>query len=94
LRFSGEKLKELRGKRTQHDLAEALRRRGYGTTQTQVSRWEAGQAPRGYIVDALAEELGCSRDDLFVDRDEPLSRQRAIEQLEAIRHALVSETLA
>jgi len=70
-RFSHRKLKELRGKRDQTDLAAALRRRGFGTTQTQISRWEGGQEPRAYILPALAEELGVAVDDLFEDVDAP-----------------------
>lgn len=69
-RFSGEKLKQLRGKRNQTDLAAALQRRGFGTTQTQISRWESGQRPRKYILEALAAELRCSVDDLFDDEEE------------------------
>lgn len=66
-KFSGDKVKELRGSRTQSELAFALNRRGFGTTQTQVSRWESGQRPRRYILDALAEELGVQPDELFVE---------------------------
>lgn len=69
-RFSGERLRQLRGRRDQTDLAAALRRRGFGTTQTQVSRWESGQQPRRYILEALAKELGCKVSDLFEDADE------------------------
>lgn len=66
-RFSGERLKEARGKRNQTDLAAALQRRGFGTTQTQISRWESGQTPRRYIRAALAEELGVKIGDLYED---------------------------
>ena len=65
-KFDGDKVKELRGRRTQHDLANALRDRGHGTTQTQVSRWESGQRPRDYILPDLAEELGVTPAELFV----------------------------
>lgn len=64
-KFSGAKLREARGKRSQTDLAVALQLRGFGTTQTQVSRWEAGQQPRKYILEALASELHVHVDDLF-----------------------------
>lgn len=49
----------------QHDLADRLRTKGYGTTQATISRWEAGQVPRGYVLRALADELGVSVDDLL-----------------------------
>ena len=78
-KFSGEKVAAARGKRTQIDLAAALRGRGFGTTQTQVSRWESGQQPRRYILDALADELGVSVDDLFeeVQADAPFHGRAA-----------------
>lgn len=81
LKFSGEKLRKARGKRTQFDLASAMRQRGFGTTQTQVSRWEAGQAPRQYILGALAAELGCRVADLFEEDDSemPLSRGEQVQ---------------
>lgn len=66
-RFAHEKLKELRGRRNQTDLAAAMQRRGHGTTQTQVSRWEAGQEPRAYILPDLAAELGVTVNDLYED---------------------------
>lgn len=66
-KFSGEMLETARGRRTQTDLAMALRRRGFGTTQTQVSRWESGQEPRLYIREALAAELGVRLDDLYIE---------------------------
>lgn len=68
----GTRLKALREHRkiTQHDLANRLRDRGFGTTQTTVSRWESGQVPRGYVARALADELGTTIDDLFADDDE------------------------
>ena len=67
LKFSGWKVKERREKKrlTQTELAALLLDRGYGTTQTQVSRWESGQQPRKYIIAALADILGCSVHDLF-----------------------------
>lgn len=66
-RFSGQKLREARGKRNQTDLAAALQRRGFGTTQTQISRWESGQTPRAYILAPLADALGVKLDDLLED---------------------------
>ena len=76
-RFSSEKLVGLRGKRTQTDLAFALRRRGFGTTQTTVSRWESGQEPRTVVLPALADELGVTVDELYEEDDdeEPLMRE-------------------
>ncbi len=71
-RVSGSKIRELRERRRllQHDLAQRLRERGYGTTQTTVSRWESGQEPRAHILPALAAELGCEIEELFGDDDE------------------------
>lgn len=68
----GTRIRELREARkiTQHDLADRLRKRGYGTTQTTVSRWESGQVPRGYVAKALAEELGTSLDELYGSDDD------------------------
>lgn len=67
LRFDGSKLARLRRQQTQTDLANALRGKGYGTTQTTVSRWESGQEPRPYIIEALAEQLGCKVSELYTD---------------------------
>jgi len=95
-KFSGQKLKEYRGRRNQTDLAAALQRRGLGTTQTQISRWESGQTPRKYVLPLLAAELGCEIAELFEptegeedDLDAPLTRGvlRAVLQDE-IRAAL------
>lgn len=69
-RFSPEKLEKLRGRRTQTDLAYALRRRGFGTTQTTVSRWESGQEPRSQVMAALAAELGVKVDELYEGEDD------------------------
>jgi transcriptional regulator with XRE-family HTH domain len=69
LKWNGAKLEKLRGRKTQVDLAAALRSKGFGTTQTTVSRWESGQQPRAYIIDALAAEIGCTTRELF-DEDE------------------------
>lgn len=70
--ISGERIKTLRESRNllQHDLASALRRRGFGTTQTTVSRWEAGQLPNASVLPVLAAELGVSLDDLYGDAEE------------------------
>lgn len=73
---SGEKIRQLReGKRLlQHDLANRLRERGYGTTQVTISRWENGQEPRAYVLPALAEELGVKVDELYGDDEDEESR--------------------
>jgi transcriptional regulator with XRE-family HTH domain len=68
-RFAHEKLATLRGRRTQTDLAGVLRAKGFGTTQTTVSRWESGQEPRKSVLAVLARELGVTVDDLFVEDD-------------------------
>ncbi len=72
-RFSGERLQKLRGLTTQTDLANALRRRGFGTTQTTVSRWESGQVPHSAVMPALAAELGVPIESLYaqVEDDAP-----------------------
>lgn len=69
---SGTKIRELRESRrlTQHDLASILRRAGFGTTQTTVSRWEDGQKPQSSVIPALAEALGVGLLDLYSDEDE------------------------
>lgn len=76
--FSGQRLEQLRGRKTQTDLANGLRARGFGTTQTTVSRWESGQVPHSSVLPALAAELGVSVQELFAEPDdgEP-SRMRA-----------------
>jgi transcriptional regulator with XRE-family HTH domain len=66
----GSRIAALRGRRTQTDLASALRLRGFGTTQTTVSRWESGQAPRGSVLPALAAELGVTVDELLSVSDD------------------------
>ena len=76
-KFNGERMKQLRGERTQTSLAAALQAQGFGTTQTQVSRWESGQRPRGYILEALAAELAVAVDDLFEEVDDSESPFRA-----------------
>lgn len=73
-KFSPSNLEKLRGLRTQSDLAFALRRRGHGTTQTTVSRWESGQEPRAHVLADIAAELGVTVDALFEDdEDDPSS---------------------
>ncbi len=89
----GARLKQIREARnlTQHDLASRLRARGYGTTQTTVSRWESGQIPRGYVAKALAEELGTTVDELFGADDEEEAAQVAEQErdmLEALYQQL------
>lgn len=82
--FSGQRLERLRGKKTQTDLANALRGRGFGTTQTTVSRWESGQEPRSYILPALADELDVTVDELYGDDDDEESRAMPGSMLEAL----------
>lgn len=82
--FSGSRLEErrLRRRLTQHDLASRLRSRGFGTTQTTISRWESGQQPNAAVLPALAIELDCSIGELYgpagdpddEEADAPLSR--------------------
>lgn len=94
--FSGSRLRDLRTARklTQHDLASGLRRRGFGTTQTTVSRWEDGQQPNARVLPALAAELGCSIVELYGDDDEEDEEEEesAMPQhrdlIEALHHAL------
>jgi transcriptional regulator with XRE-family HTH domain len=97
-RWSGENLKEIRGKRNQTSLAAGLQHRGFGTTQTQVSRWEAGQRPRRYIVEAIAAELGCKVDELFDNDDEEsesdLDAVLTRQAVASIARATVAETVA
>jgi len=78
-KFNAERLVALRGNRTQHDLASALRRRGFGTTQTTVSRWESGQTPRSSVVGALADELGVKPDELFDADDEEAASMSSLQ---------------
>lgn len=70
--FSGARLREIReaNRLLQHDLADRLRKRGFGTTQVTVSRWENGQAPRSSVMAALADELGVKVDELYQDEEE------------------------
>lgn len=67
--WDGTRLEKLRGRTTQTDLASQLRRRGFGTTQTTVSRWESGQVPHMSVMPALASELGVTVDELFATDD-------------------------
>lgn len=71
-RVSGAKIAERREnlRVTQHDLASALRKRGFGTTQVTVSRWENGQQPHAPVLPALAAELGCAIDELYADEED------------------------
>lgn len=93
-RWSGQRLVDLRGRKTQTDLANALRERGFGTTQTTISRWESGKVPRGYVLPALAAELGCSVDELFVEDEAeaatmgPLAAVHKADILDALLDAL------
>lgn len=87
LRFSGAKLEDLRGRTTQHDLAAALRKRGFGTTQTTVSRWESGQVPRSAVLPALAAELGVTVDELF-DEDEAEAASMTAATADSLAEAL------
>lgn len=72
--FSGQRLEELRGLKTQTDLASGLRKRGFGTTQTTISRWESGQMPHSSVLPALAAELNCTVDELYADADDAEDR--------------------
>lgn len=78
-RFSGDRLQQLREDRhlLQHDLADRLRRRGFGTTQTTVSRWENGQEPRASVLSALADELGVTVDELYGDAEDSEAAEMA-----------------
>jgi len=97
-RVSGSKIRKFREDRKllQHDLASRLRGRGYGTTQAQISRWEAGQEPRAYVLSALAAELGVKVDDLYGDEDAeaasmaPLAADTTANLADAL-HAYVTE---
>ena len=94
-RFSPEKLEKLRGKRTQTDLAYALRRRGFGTTQTTISRWESGQEPRSLVLPALAAELGVKVDELYDgDEDEEVSSSPLARDLASVLQAEVARQIA
>lgn len=53
-----------------------MRKRGHGTTQTTVSRWESGQVPHASMLPSLAAELGCTVDELFDDDDEEAASMR------------------
>lgn len=70
--IDGRRIAQLRNRAhlDQTELAGRLRRRGFGTTQTTVSRWEWGQQPRRYILSALADELGVTVGDLYSDEDD------------------------
>lgn len=72
--WDGTRLTALRGKRPQTDLASALRKRGFGTTQTTVSRWESGQEPRASVLPSLAAELGVKLDELYGGDEDEESR--------------------
>lgn len=69
--FDGEKLKAIRGKRAQTDLATAIRKHGFGTTQTTISRWESGQQPHADVLPYLALELGCQIEDFYDAKSAP-----------------------
>lgn len=70
--FSGQQLRRLRtaARLTQHDLASRLRKRGFGTTQTTISRWEDGQQPLSGVLPSLAAELDCSIADFYAGEDD------------------------
>lgn len=84
---SGERIRQYREKRNllQHDLASKLRARGYGTTQVTVSRWENGQEPRAHVLPALAQELGCTVDELYDEDDEEAAQAMPADLLEGVR---------
>lgn len=98
-RWTGLQLEQRRGRRTQTDLADALRRRcpGLGTTQTQISRWESGQQPRKLVLPHLAAELGCSVEELFDADDDEESELGAVltrQVVASIARDTVAETVA
>lgn len=90
--LEGSRIKSLRESRklTQHDLASSLRRAGFGTTQTTVSRWEAGQSPHSSVIPALAEALGVEVAELYGadDEDEDAALSRETDMLRALRDQL------
>jgi transcriptional regulator with XRE-family HTH domain len=93
--FSGGRLKELRNLKrlTQHDLASELRKTGFGTTQTTVSRWEDGQQPQSSVLPALALILGVSIGELFSEDDDEEAASMGLtgdqrDLLAALAHAL------
>lgn len=93
--INGKRLKALRESRriTQHDLASALRRRGFGTTQTTVSRWEDGQSPNSAVLPVLASELGVSLDELYADAEEEEPSDMAADLFRQAVAAAVTEEL-
>lgn len=91
-KVSGGRLVELRGRTTQTDLASALRKRGHGTTQTTISRWESGQQqPHASVLYDLAAELGCTVDELYGDDAE---ESRVLPGPEEMVFALISRARA
>lgn len=97
-RFSGENLHRIREQRRilQDDLAHQLRRRGFGTTQATVSRWENGQEPRAHVIGALADILGVTVDELYGDAEEEedsLSGSAAEQEFLAAIEALIEERI-
>lgn len=94
-RWTGLQLKAIRDKRSQTSLAVGLQNRGYGTTQTQVSRWESGQKPHNYIVPDIAAELGCTVEELYeTDDDEESDLDTVLtREAKAVIRATVRETL-
>lgn len=70
--FSGERLRRFRSARrlTQHDLASELRSRGFGTTQTTISRWEDGQQPHSGVLPSLADVLQIEMEELYGSDDD------------------------
>lgn len=103
-RVSGSKIRQLREQRNllQHDLASRLRGRGYGTTQTTVSRWESGQEPRSHVLPALAQELGVAVTELYGDEETTASEDDEesdlladlTSALRALVHSVVAERVA
>ena len=53
-------------KKTQADVAYAIRQHGHKANERSIRRWESGQhAPHANVVPALAEALGISIDALY-----------------------------
>lgn len=57
----------LAAKKTQADVAYAIRQHGHKANERSIRRWESGQhAPHANVVPALAEALGVAIDALYL----------------------------